>query len=265
MDLSVIVLTWNSERYIEKCIGSLVGSLNETDLDYEILVMDNGSTDRTVSLLEGVGMSERIFIQALSTNLGTTVPRNLALKKARGEFLCIMDSDVEVTSGLFPELRALLRGDERVGLAVPRIYYPNGLVQKSCDRFPTLLHKVNRFFRLRAMEASEAQRLEGLDRSVPVDYAISAFWFFPRRILAEVGFLDEKIFYSPEDVDYCLRVWKANYRIVYVPKVSVVHHTQEISRGWRISRAKVSHLKGLFYLFLKHRYFFKAPTFQGAS
>ena len=75
-----------------------------------------------------------------------------------------------------------------------------------------------------------------------------------RSLLDAVGLLDERIFYSPEDVDYCVRVWKAGYKIVYEPSATAVHDAQEISRGKKLSRFTVSHARGLAYYFLKHRY-----------
>jgi len=79
-----------------------------------------------------------------------------------------------------------------------------------------------------------------------------------------VGLLDEKIFYSPEDVDYCIRVWKAGFDIRYLPKYEIIHDAQEISRakGIRINFFTLSHIKGLLYLFLKHRYLFSGKKFS---
>src|SRR5690606_30425379 len=94
-----------------------------------------------------------------------------------------------------------------------------------------------------------------------VDYAISAFWLVRRSLYAALGGLDEKIFYAPEDVDFCLRVWRSGHSVVYVPSVTVVHHTQEISRGFALNRAKLNHVKGLLYYFLKHRYILRRPVF----
>ena len=98
----------------------------------------------------------------------------------------------------------------------------------------------------------------------PVDCAISAFWMMPAHVQEEVGLLDEKIFYSPEDIDYCIRVWKAGYRIDYLPGVSMVHDAQEISRakGFTINAFTLSHAKGLIYLFFKHKYFLSAKALR---
>ena len=72
----------------------------------------------------------------------------------------------------------------------------------------------------------------------------------------------EKIFYAPEDVDYCLRIWKNGLGILFVPAITVIHNAQEISRGFKLNKATIEHIKGLGYLFWKHRYFLKKPTFD---
>jgi GT2 family glycosyltransferase len=80
-----------------------------------------------------------------------------------------------------------------------------------------------------------------------------------KEVLKNVGLLDENIFYAPEDVDYCLRIWLAGYKVVYNSEVSAIHHAQEISRGLKINRATINHIKGLAYYFKKHKYILKCP------
>ncbi|RQW86054.1 MAG: glycosyltransferase family 2 protein [Geobacter sp.] len=264
MDISIVILTWNSEKYIRQCIDSIVESFKNGNINYEIFVVDNGSQDNTVNIINMLSdkYPNNLTPILLERNYGTTISRNFALKKSKGKYICVIDSDVVVSGNVFNELMLALDSDATIGLTVPKIYYPNGKWQKSYDTFPTLLHKMKRFLFLRQIEGKES-RLNSDESSLgkDIDYAISAFWMFKREIISKVGLLDEKIFYSPEDVDYCLRIWKSGYRIAYVPKVNIVHHTQEISRGWKISRAKLSHIKGLFYLFRKHRYLIFKPSF----
>lgn len=266
MDISFVILTWNSEKYIDLCLKSVFSSLAGQDLVYEVLVVDNGSSDRSREILGEYSLAKPETVKPiyLEQNRGTTVSRNLALDKAQGKYICIMDSDVELNAGVFGPLLEKLNSDPSIGLVVPKLLYPSGKWQKSIDRFPTLLHKLNRFFRLRAIEGQEGAVESKLTESREVDYAISAFWLFKRDILARVGKLDEKIFYAPEDVDYCLRIWKSGYKIEYVPGSTVVHHTQEISRGWKINKAKIEHLKGLVYLYAKHGYCFCSPKIGSA-
>jgi GT2 family glycosyltransferase len=267
MDISFVILTWNSEPYIEACLRSIHACLEDAALSYEIFVVDNGSADRTPVMLRSHAEQDPKHLKPiyLAENRGTTVSRNLALRKAAGRYLCVMDSDVELLPGLFKPLIEVLEAEPSSGMVVPRINYPSGRWQKSFDCFPTLAHKIRRLLWLREIENREARLEQDQAQARTVDYAISAFWLCKRQVVEKIGLLDEKIFYSPEDVDYCLRVWQAGYKIQYVPTVTVIHHAQEISRGFRLNRAKLSHLAGLFYLFCKHGYFWRRPVFPGGS
>lgn len=267
VDLSFAILTWNSAKYLERCLASIDTALARSRIRYEVLVLDNGSTDGTPQLLERLAAASRGCVVPYyeRCNIGTTRSRNRLLRAARGAYVCIMDSDVELPPGVVDRLIPLLDRDRGLGIVVPRIVYPSGAWQKSFDRFPTLTDKINRFFRLREIEEREGRELAGQTQPFCIDYAISAFWLMRRELFDSVGFLDERIFYAPEDVDFCLRVWKSGLRILYEPGVTVVHHTQEISRGIKINRAKLSHIKGLAYYFSKHRYLLRRPRFSITS
>lgn len=259
-DISFIILTWNSDRYICDCLKALIRDVEQSRLSYEIYIVDNGSKDQTVSILEVFKESfpEKILPTYLSRNMGTTYSRNLALRKATGKYICVMDSDVEILPGTLKKLVEDVENKKVNGLVVPKILYPNGRLQKSTDRFPTIGRKVYRYFFLKNMESKEADKSK-ITSLIEVDYAISAFWLLPKSVFLDIGLLDENIFYSPEDVDFCMRLWCAGYNICYDPDAVIIHYTQEISRGYRITRALFSHIKGLSYYFIKHRYLFSPP------
>lgn len=264
MDLSFVLLTWNSRRYIEDCLNSLIRDVFRTTSSFEIHIVDNGSSDTTVDCLEGFQKlyPDRIRPVYLDRNTGTTYSRNLALRKATGRVILVMDSDVEVPDGAIGALISSLTRHPEAGIVAPRLVYPSGRLQKSTDSFPTLFSKAYRYFFLRSMEKREAME----ERSTAVrevDYAISAVWAMRAEMLSAVGLLDEKIFYAPEDVDYCIRAWKAGYRVLYDPSVTFIHHTQEISRGLKLNAATLHHVRGLLYYFMKHRYIIRKPRFAG--
>jgi GT2 family glycosyltransferase len=253
LDVSALVLSFNSKRYIERCIRCLVQSHAECGLDGEILVVENGSVDGSVEILRRLQseIGERLSVMYLPKNIGTTRSRNLALRRALGRSVLIVDSDAYMNAAA---LRAMLdyhRAHPEAGLVAPKLIYPSGRFQLSVDAFPTVSRKAQRFLSLREIEELETPAAAG-----PVDYAISACWLLSAQAIAATGLLDERIFYSPEDVDYCIRLWKAGYQVHYFPLVSVVHDAQEISRpkGIGINRFTIRHAKGLLYLFIKHRY-----------
>lgn len=261
MDLSFVILTWNSERFIEACVESIFQDIGPLGLESEIFIVDNGSADRTPAIIRELVKRRRDRIRPifLDRNLGTTRPRNMALKKTAGRLILVLDSDVQLVPGVTAGLMETIHSGPDIGLVAPGLIYPDGRHQKSVDIFPTLPHKIKRAFGLRKIERAEQEKRlpQG---PIEVDYAISAFWMFRRETLKTVGLLDENIFYSPEDVDYCLRMWNAGFRILHEPRYTAIHDAQEISRGMRVNRATLNHLLGLFYFFVKHRYVFARPA-----
>lgn len=260
MDISVIILTWNSEKHLGRCLNSLLFDLCSERFSYEIFIVDNGSSDNTVSIIKSfkVKYFHHIIPIYLSANTGTTYSRNLALEKAKGDYIIVMDSDVEICQQ--GTIRRLLNTfyDNKIGLVAPKLLYADDSLQKSTDDFPTLFTKIFRYFFLRCIE-KKGQTFNQPSGLTEIDYAISALWVLKKEVLKNVGLLDENIFYAPEDVDYCLRIWLAGYKIVYNSEVFAIHHAQEISRGLKINQATMCHIKGLIYYFKKHKYIFNRP------
>jgi len=254
--LSCVLLTWNSVEYVERCLQSLFADLHASRLSFEVIIVDNGSVDGTLAALQALDRPE-LTVVPLSHNTGTTFSRNIGLRMSRGDYVAVLDSDIEVhQAGVFEQLLAYLHAHPDVGIAAPELHFPSGRFQKTTDIFPTLTHKLKRFLSLRAMEEQEGRAVRD---AAPhdVDYAVSAFWVLPRSVLARVGLLDEKIFYAPEDVDYCLRVALSGLRVVYLPRVVATHHAQEISRRKLLSKSFREHLKGLAYFYRKHGFIWR--------
>lgn len=252
---SAIVLSFNSSRYIEDCVAHLLEAFAAFERPSEILIVENGSRDGSDELVRGLAAAHPDVVKPIysEVNLGTTVSRNKALTRATGDYLLVLDSDATIGADALGKLRAALDADPTIGIAVPQLHYPDGRFQISTDQFPTITHKLRRFFALKSMERDATAPAAMVD----VDYAISACWLMTRAACDLVGPLDENIFYSPEDVDYCVRMWLAGQRIVYVPDAIAIHDAQELSRGDKLSRFTLSHAQGLLYFFNKHRYWFR--------
>ncbi|MGE0383617.1 MAG: glycosyltransferase family 2 protein [Gammaproteobacteria bacterium] len=249
--LTAVILSYNSRRYLEHCLRSLQASIAAIGRPCEVRVVENGSRDGSADILRALAAEfpniEPIFCDR---NTGTTVSRNMALRQARGRYILVLDSDAEAPAATITHLADLMQADPRIGLAVPRLIYPDGRFQISTDCFPTLARKLARFTSLKRMEAQAGRDPGTAVREV--EYAISAFWLLRREAVERTGLLDERIFYSPEDVDYCVRLWLDGWRIVYDPSVSAVHDAQEISRGKRLSKFTLRHAEGLAYYFAKY-------------
>jgi len=262
MKISFIVLTWNSERYIENCIFSIIKKCKGERINYEIIVVDNGSSDKTKDILKK--HEDKLTVIWLKKNYGTTYPRNLAIKKAKGNIICFLDSDAILKRGSIKSLCQRLLSSADIGILAPKLILPDGSIQKSIKKFPSIWHKILKlkkiFFGIEPRK-NEFYKKIPLNKEVTVNSAISACWFFRKELTESIGLLDEKIFYSPEDLDYCLRVWKNGKSLLYYPFFEVLHHTQQISHKKRITLISISHFKGLLYYHKKHKYLFKSPEY----
>jgi GT2 family glycosyltransferase len=261
--LSIIILTWNSKDYIEKCLDSIYRFIK--DISFEVIVVDNASIDGTIEILDEYKLKNKnlkcIF---LNKNHGTTYPRNLAIKKANGDYVLFLDSDTELVMDIENLLNDFDKF-ENVGAVAPRLIYRNGTIQPNCKKFPVLHEKILKY--LSGVFEKIGNSLELYNRYIysvnfkniiPVDYCISAGLLTKRDILEDVGLFDEAIFYAPEDVDLCLRMWLKGYKVLYDPNVKIIHYTQRISK--RNLKIGISHFKGLIYYFFKHGYFFSRQS-----
>jgi GT2 family glycosyltransferase len=255
--MSIVILTWNSRALLTACLAALPAAT--APLPTEVIVVDNGSRDGTAEMLAG-----RADVVTITnpTNRGVAPGRNQGLARARGELVALLDVDTVPAPGSFATLAARLRAVPGVGLVGPKLVDPDGALQYSCRRFPTLVDKL-----LRRLPAGFGRgvvddvELRWWDHAGvrEVDYVIGACQLIRRSALDEVGLLDEHIFYGPEDVDLCLRMHRAGWRVEYVPEAVVMHLERRVTRKL-LSTLTARHVYGLGYFFWKHRYLLTRPT-----
>ena len=267
-----VILSWNAEDYLEDCLRSILALSSVCPVIY---IADNGSSDGTKEILRSFEESERgrIFVTYLEENRGTTYPRNLLLRQVPedSEYICVLDSDTVVNDCAIARLAGALEADEKTLVAVPRMWDGENVEQLSCKRFPTPFGKLCKAVPFLAEAGAQKETYSFFpdestrgnppvsedSRCYEVDYGISACWFMKREILDRVGYLDERYFYAPEDVDYCAAVWKHGFRVVLASGASIYHLTQRLSHRKLFSRINVEHLKGLLYFFRKNREFLR--------
>jgi GT2 family glycosyltransferase len=256
MFLSVVVLSFNSRKHLGPCLDSLLSTFRGLGKNCEALVVENGSHDGSKEILQNYEKTNPGVVIGIFSpeNLGTTVSRNLALRRCKGDYVLILDSDASTDTSCVIKLVEQLVANPGIGLIVPKLSYADGRYQLSVDKFPTFTRKIQRLFSLRSMEKNS----EPPNQLTYVDYAISAYWLMPKKTLSVVGLLDEKIFYSPEDVDFCVRVWLAGLCVAYYPQANAVHDAQELSRSKKLNSFVVRHASGLMYYFAKYGCFFSA-------
>ena len=267
--IGFVILVWNSEKVIENCLKSIK---DLRKIEPRVVIVDNGSTDRTMGI---VNQYTQVFPDIFTTirysaNRGTTISRNDGIKKLMPftpDFYCILDSDTIINDEAFLKLIEEMKKNKKYGLIGPTMITSGGLVQMSARCFPTVMEKVYKAAPIKSLqtkgEEMEIQKPPTPDAiSYPVDYLMSACWLIRPDTLKKAGLLDEKIFYAPEDAEYCIRVWKSGYQVAFCPEAQIIHEWQRLSKKKFISRMNWEHIKGLAYMFKKHHYLFKAQKLK---
>lgn len=273
-NVGFVILTWNSEKCIGSCLDSIL-SINGNDLGGNIVIVDNGSTDQTRAMIQKV-ISKRAEQSSFSCkvihlekNYGTTISRNIGIKDLMREdvsYICILDSDTVVTAGAISTLIATLKEDASIGIIGPRLKSKDGTYQHSGRNLPTLTEKLLKVLPIKSLQ-KKGERMElGVPVQgvgcTPVGYLLSACWMMRKTLPAEIGLLDERIFYAPEDVEYCIRCQKAGKSVQYCYDAEIIHEWQRLSRKKLFSKHNFEHIKGLSYLFWKHGYLFSTKALE---
>jgi GT2 family glycosyltransferase len=257
-DLSFVTLTWNSEQYIENFVKS-VKSLT-SNYRVELIIIDNGSRDlTTVMINENIKESGKLDIKLIANpkNLGTTLSRNQGLVKASGNLIIVCDSDIEFATDGFVEMITYLQNHPEIGILAPKLKLGSGKTQQSIKPIPLFKEKMAKLFKILSQKDARSVHyydLDKLNEPTAGSTAISAFWVLHKETIREIGLFDEKIFYSPEDIDYSLRCWLALKPVVYYPAFYAIHYTQQITHQSPFSWIGFTHLRDLTYFYWKYRF-----------
>src|SRR5581483_11850031 len=220
--VSVIVVTYQSEGYVGRCLASIRA---HAGMPVETLVVDNASTDATVAEARRFSLATSVI--TLPANRGFAAAVNVAAPRATGEFLLLLNPDAELLHGALPRLVALTRRCPTVAAAGPQFLFPDGSPQDSAFTYPTLLMTWLEFFPrpARLLRTRLNGRLASTDgRPIRVDHPLGACMLIRRAAWDDVGPLDEAFFLYCEEVDWCVRAKKRGWVVAHVPDAAVVHH-----------------------------------------
>jgi GT2 family glycosyltransferase len=253
-ELSVVIISRDDRDYLRRCLNALSALDKEA---VEIILVDNASTDGTVEMVRD--RFPRVRLTVNRRNLGVARARNQAVALARGDFFLILDSDTAPREGAVESLLEFIKSRPEAGLVAPRLVDPDGNTQLTCRFFPTLwttvCRRLDRFAFFRRQPALAEQMMSGWDHGSvrEVQYVIGACQLIRREAWDNAGPLDERIFFGPEDIDFCIALGRAGWRIIYYPRAVVEHAEKRHTKGFfRFSHWR--HVWGVLYFFNKHRF-----------
>lgn len=252
--VSVVLISWKMRDLLQRMLRTLFEHTSSCQL--EVLCVDNGSSDGTAEMVEQQFPSVKLIRNA--QNRGVAPARNQAISLARGKYVAILDADMELVEDAIGTVVAFLEDHPEVGMAGCRLTFADGTTQLNAKRFPSLLALLSRRLpilrSLGGRSALNRHEMSEWDRTTSreVDYLIGACQVVRRSIFDQVGLLDENIFYGPEDIDFCVRVRRAGWKIWWIHHTRIIHHEQRVTKRNPFSSLSFKHYKGLAYFFRKH-------------
>lgn len=255
MDLSIVIVNWNTQDLLRDCLRTVVGGLG--NLQAEILVVDNASDDGSAAMVKSAFPS--VTLIESTENLGFSGGNNIALKRAKGRYVMLLNTDTLIHGTVLTDAVAWLDDHPDVGVMGPRVLNADGSVQASCSAFPSLRHLTMQTLGLTKLARLDGYRMTGWDRlsERQVDVISGAAMFVRRSAMDEVGFLDEDFFFYGEETDWCRRFEKAGWTLVFAPIQSVTHFGNGSARKLN-HRRDVLMTQGTTRLHLKHGGFWAA-------
>lgn len=239
--LSVVIVTFNAKEITLKMLPSLKKSLEyfdkKTNLGYEVLIVDNGSTDGVIQeIQEKYCVKESSFkIIANNENLGFSKANNLALSKLskKSETVLILNPDVILEEETIFTTFEFLTSDEKIGIVTPLVLLPNNEIDIDCHRaFPSIWNAFCYFTKIEKFLGKVFPILFGryhmlykdLKETHEIDACLGAFMLIPRKVGEKVSWFSEEYFLNGEDIDLCykIKVLKG-YKIFFFPKTKVYH------------------------------------------
>jgi GT2 family glycosyltransferase len=254
MDVSVVIVSYNTEDHLRRCLLSLGQFL--TGVDAEVLVIDNASRDGSADMVA----REFPWVRLIRgrKNVGLARATNAGIAAAHGEFILWLNPDCELRSPVLGPMVDFMRDHPDVGALGPRIVDPDGSLQLSCRRFPglstSLFHRYSLFTRIWPRNPiSRRYLMTDWDHATirEVDWVSGACMMLPRWLLLELDGLDEAFFMYIEDVDLCYRIREVGLKVVYFPRVAVVHEIGASTRSAPLRMVWERH-RSMWHYYRKH-------------
>jgi GT2 family glycosyltransferase len=254
MDLSIIIVTWNSQEYIRNCLDSIF--LSSGNFSSEVIVVDNGSSDQTAKIVEE--FYPQVNLIQNKRNLGYAKANNQGIKEAKGEYMLLLNPDTQVLEDALFLMYEFMEQNPKVRALGPKLLNPDETVQPSCREFPTFSTLIWEFLGLsRLFPKSKVfgrwrMGYFNFDKPREVDQPMGSCFMLRRKTLEDVGIFDENFGMFFNDVDLCYRIKKSGWKIYFYPDAKVIHHKGASTKKAKAKMIWLSHL-AFYKFFRKHK------------
>ncbi|MDP2728448.1 MAG: glycosyltransferase family 2 protein [Dehalococcoidia bacterium] len=251
--LSVIIVSYNVADLLRGCLRSVLASRG---VDQEVWVVDNCSSDGSAAMVSGE--FAQVHLLESPHNGGYAYANNLALRQAQGDYLLLLNPDTVLPPDALSEMVSFMERRPEVGMAGPKLVREDGSLDLACRRsFPSpaisfyrMTGLSKRFPNSRRFGRYNLTYLNP-DQEAEVDSVVGAFMMVRRQAVEQVGLLDEAFFLYGEDLDWAMRIKKSGWKVIYNPRVVVLHRKASSSTG-DIRRATAEFYRSMLIFYKKH-------------
>lgn len=254
-DVAVVIVSWNVKALLRRCLASLQSACARSSLSCQVIVVDNASSDGTAETVRHEFPA--VTLIANERNLGFVGGCNQGAAASDGRYILLLNPDTEVVGDAVQAMVGYMDAHADVGVLGPRLLFPDGRVQSSRRRFPSLATALIESTVLQQWfpRSSLLRRYYMLDRSddetQDVDWVTGACMCIRREAWDQVGPLDPSLFMYSEELDWCRRARNKGWRAVYLPTATIIHHEAQ-SSGQVVAARHIYFHSSKVYYFHKH-------------
>ena len=254
IDLSICIVNYNTKSQLQKCLRSIFK--NTSGLNFEVLVVDNGSTDNSVKMVNTIFPKAKIIIS--KKNLYFSKAYNLSLKKSVGSYCLILNSDTLIPKNSLRDVFIFMQSHPDVAAASCRHVDEKGKVDKTCSRFPTPIIEflesniLTKPFRKNSLLQKYRYSPWKRDSTKEVDVIPGSFIFIRKSVFKKIGYFDENLRLYYGENDLCARIKQIGQKKYHLGETTIIHlQSQTVKLLPQLQIFKIA-LEDMLYYYRKH-------------
>ncbi len=246
MDISIIIVNWNTRDLLQNCLESIFKTI--CDISYEIIVVDNASRDGSAAMLKEKYPQARLIENKENRGFGTA--NNQGMRIMTGRYALLLNTDTALTENAVCELYIFMENHPEVAMACGQLLNADGSKQNSVASFPNLLTLLTNTSLLEYLfPKSYPSKRYSYDRPIEVDSCIGACLLVRREAIEDVGMFDERYFFFFEETDWAYQMRNAGWKIFHVP-TALIYHLQGQSIGSDV-QSRIAFYRSRYHFFSK--------------
>ncbi len=232
LDVSIVIANWNTKELLRDCLTSVYEHAG--DLSCEVIVIDNGSVDGSIEIVQSEFPQVRLIRNA--KNHGFARANNQGINVARGRYILLLNSDTLLLDNALETVVEYADRQPDAAVVGCRVLNPDMTLQPTCFMFPSMINMLLSLSYL--YKVFERSRLFGRERMTwwhrdderPVDVVTGCFMLVRRLAIEQVGMLDDHFFMYAEETDWCYRFKQAGWKVLFTPSAEIIHYGGQSSR-----------------------------------